>query len=118
MAEKERMTDFRPEDRPLLAAAALASAAWIVHLNVSYILVPESCADRSKLMLHAITLVCLAMTAVAGMLAWRQRHRVLPIPAQQERYRWMSTAAAVYSAALALVIVAQEIPNLMLRSCE
>jgi hypothetical protein len=112
MAEKERMTDFRPEDRRLIAALIIASSGWVLHLNVSYILVPESCSNGSKMMLHALTAICIAFTAIAAAMAWRLRTTA------REHVQWMATMTVAFSVGLALVIVAQEIPNLILRSCD
>ena len=121
MPEKEPKSDFRPADRKLVAAFLLTISAWFSHLNLSYMLVPESCENESKAVLHAITLVCLAVTAMAGVLAWRTGQAFLSqsetLP-WRERTRWMSLMITALAAAVMLVIVAQEIPNLILRSCD
>lgn len=104
--EREEKTDFTPLDRKLIFALFLAAIGWILHLNVSYLLMPQSCENGSKSILHVVTLVCLAITAAGGLLAWR------------ERARWMGMMIAVFAMVLLLVIVAQEIPNLILRSCD
>lgn len=118
MAQKERMTDFRREDRLLILATMMASSGWILHLNGSYLLAPESCAQGSKWMLHGLTIGCIGITAVAAAIAWRLRTPSVSDPEVAQRIRWMALATVVFSVALSIVIVAQEIPNLILRSCD
>ena len=109
----ERKTDFGTRDRWLLFAFILAPAAWLLHLNVSYMLVPESCGDGTKWMLHVVTLVCLAAAAAAAWIAWNIRRR-----AESDRMQWMAMLVMTQAFAMMVVILAQEIPNLMLRSCD
>jgi hypothetical protein len=121
MAEVERKTDFKPQDRWLTAALVLGSGGWFLHLNLSYILMPESCVDRSKAMLHLITIGCLLVTALGAGIAWRIRTRIIEAPTAlpgMDRTRWLATMIMILSLSLMVVIVAQEIPNLMLRSCD
>jgi hypothetical protein len=118
MAQKERKTDFRREDRLLIFATMMASSGWILHLNVSYVLAPESCDQRSKWMLHGLTIGCLVITAIAAAIAWRLRAPSVSDPEVAQRIHWMALATVVFSVALSMVIVAQEIPNLILRSCD
>jgi hypothetical protein len=115
----ERKTDFRTPDRWLNFALVLGPAAWIAHLNYSYMLVPESCAGGSKLKLHIATAICVAVALLAAAIAWAIRGRIAEEPELwHERARWMATFIVVLSVSMAVVIVAQEIPNLMLRSCQ
>jgi hypothetical protein len=109
----ERKSDFRPEDRWLIAAMLLSSSGWVLHLTVSYALVPESCGDRTKIMLHVVTAVCMAIIVVAAGIAWRVRSK-----SASERTHWVATMIFGLALGFALVVIAQEIPNLILRSCD
>jgi hypothetical protein len=120
-AAAERKTDFKPSDRWLTVALVLGTSGWFLHLNLSYILVPEACVDRTKAMLHLTTIACLLISAVGAAIAWRIRARIVSAPTalpDSDRTRWLSTMILWLSIALMVVIVAQEIPNLMLRSCD
>ena len=119
--EREEKTDFRPADRRLILALFLATGGWALHLNLSYILMPQSCENGSKAILHLVTVVCLALTGCGGLMAWRTPARHVPDTegvAWRERARWMAMMIAVFAAGLMLVIVAQEMPNLILGSCD
>ena len=121
MPEKERKSDFRAVDRKLIAAFFTAVSGWFLHLNLSYMLMPESCENRSKLILHVVTAGCLLVTMAAAVVAWRTRAAFTAQPEEmpgRELTRWMATLIAALSVALSIVIVAQEIPNLILRSCD
>jgi hypothetical protein len=116
----ERKTDFRPRDRWLLFALFLAPAAWMLHLDLSFALVRETCVDGSKLKLHILTAVCVAIALVAAAIAWWIRGVSLAEPETplSERTKWIATTAVILSISMAIVIVAQEIPNVILRSCD
>ena len=121
MSAPERKTDFKPNDRWLTLALILASSGWFLHLNVSYMLMPESCVDRSKAILHVTTVACLLVTAIGGVIAWRIRSGIVDAPTAlpwTDRTRWLSTMIFAFAVAMMVVILAQEIPNLMLRSCD
>lgn len=121
MGEKEPKSDFSQTDKKLILAFVLVIAAWALHLNLSYVLMPESCENRSKLLLHAITGGCLVVVMIAAMIAWRTHattillSETLPSAA---RTKWMAMLIVALAAGVMVVIVAQEIPNLILRSCD
>lgn len=114
-------SEFHPRDRWLIAAFIGAPSAWMLHLIISYSLVPESCERKTKLMLHVVTLLCAAIAAVAGVIAWRIRATCQLEPASavwKERTKWTATMTLVLAISMVVVIIAQEIPNLLLRSCD
>lgn len=117
----EEKREFAPRDRWLMFALILGPSAWLLHLNISYMLVPESCGDGTKLMLHVVAVVCFAGALGAAALAWSIRAKCIGEPDTvlwRERTKWVATFVFVLSLSMALVIVAQEIPNLMLGSCQ
>jgi predicted membrane protein len=110
---RERKSDFAPVDRWLLGAGVIGSGAWMLHLTISYLLVPESCGDRSKWMLHVVTIFCTAATLFAAAIAWR-----IGAAETDERRRWTANLVLALCLTMMLVVIAQEIPNLILRSCD
>lgn len=119
--KSEEKTEFRPRDRWLLFALFLGPAAWMLHLDLTYMLVPESCGRGSKLMLHGITLGCVAIALLAAGIAWKIRSECEGEPATvlwKDRTKWIATTALVLALSMVVVIVAQEIPNVLLRSCD
>ncbi|HYO16240.1 MAG TPA: hypothetical protein VE685_23830 [Thermoanaerobaculia bacterium] len=108
----------------LLGLAAFAGpVAWALHLQVSYSLAPTACDMQSKIFLHLATLGCLLL-AGAGALVGRRYWKELPEGSTEKgevelsRARFMALASTVLSLAFALVIVAAEVPNWILRVCD
>lgn len=117
----EQKTEFRPRDRWLNFALVLGPTAWMLHLGISYMLVSESCEHGTKLMLHGVTAACVALALIAAAIAWKIRAACLDDPAPalwKDRTRWLATMIVCLSLAMTLVILAQQIPNLLLRSCD
>lgn len=119
---KSLKTDFRASDKWLTFTLCVGPVAALANQGVMYALVPESCVRGSKLMLHASTAAFLVLCAVGALIAWRIGARFVPTtPAPDrlvERTRWLALAGVVLCVFSALVIVAMEIPNLILRSCD
>jgi hypothetical protein len=128
-------TDFRAHDRWLVVALNLGPLAALTNLAVSYALAPETCIRDSKLLLHVSAGVFFVLALAAVFIARRalvagQRLTVdgntgaagpstaNRQPPTEERTRWMANAAISLSIASAVLIVAMEIPNLILRSCD
>lgn len=113
-------TDFRSGDRLLIFAFILGPLAALTDLGAAYTLVPTACSHGSKMMLHVTTVICLIVALAATLLGRRymnghdQPDSILWI----ERTRWMALAATLLGIAAAIIIVALEIPNVILRSCD
>jgi cytochrome bd-type quinol oxidase subunit 2 len=117
----EDKTEFRTRDRWLLTAFALGPLTALTHLSVSYALVPTACDRASKTMLHVTTAVALLLCIVAGAIAAAILRRCATEDARllwQQRTRWFATTALVLAIFSAVVILAMEIPNVILRSCD
>ena len=116
----EQKTEFRTRDRWLMFAFALGPSAALAQLIVMYALVGSACAAGSKTMLHVTTLVFLLLAAAAAAIGWSVHKRFSDAEGVlwQERTRWMAMVTFVMSIASIVVIVALEIPNWMLRSCD
>jgi hypothetical protein len=119
---KPLKTDFRPLDKWLTFTLLLGPVASLTNLTVSYALVPEACERGTKLALHLSALVCFAACLGGALLAWRIAMSFVPqgpVPDRMiERTRWLAIAGVVLCVFSALVIVAMEIPNVILRSCD
>jgi hypothetical protein len=115
-------TEFRARDRELLFAFVAGPVAVLTNLTISYMLVPESCERQSKLILHLTTAVFLVVIAGAFALARSIHRRFTAAEAKlilwQERTEWMARSAMILGVASMIVLVAMEIPNLILRSCD
>jgi len=117
---KPLKTDFRTHDKWLVFAFALGPLAALSNLTLSYILVPESCMRGSKLMLHVSAASFFVLTAVAALIAWRVREQIGAPHADDlhERTRWLADGAIILAISSAVLILAMEIPNVILRSCD
>jgi hypothetical protein len=118
--QTENKTEFHARDRWLIMAFCLGPMAVLTHLNVSYALVAESCARGSKTMLHLSAAVFLIVALCGAAIGWPLYRRFAGAEGVlwQERTRWVSLVATVLSLASAIVILAMEIPNVLLRSCD
>ncbi len=117
---KNLKTDFRTHDKWLVFAFVLGPLAALSNVTVSYALMPESCIRGSKLILHISFAVFFALTLLAIGIAWRTRASFGP-PTEDdlhERTHWLANSAMVLAIGSALVLIAMEIPNLILRSCD
>ena len=105
-------TEFGPRDRWLMFAFVVGPMAALTHLMVSYALVPSSCEQQSKTLLHSSSLAFFLLALIGAWIGWRERH------SGNERARWLAMAVMLLALGSALVIVALEIPNVILRSCD
>jgi hypothetical protein len=119
MSELQK-TEFRTRDRWLLLAFILGPFAALSDLGVAYTLVPTACSHGSKMMLHVTAITCLIF-ALAAALIGRHYHSEFDAPDSVlwiERTRWMATSSIILGIASAVIIIALEIPNVILRSCD
>lgn len=116
----EQKTELRTRDRWLMVAFLLGPLSVLVHQSVSYSLVPTSCVEGSKAILHAVTVVFLLVAAAAALIANSIRVRFEHHDGLlwQDRTRWFATVALVLSIASIMIIVAMEIPNWILGNCQ
>jgi uncharacterized Tic20 family protein len=90
------------------AGLFLPPLAWFANLEVNFALAPMACSGHAKIALLLVSLAALVIALAGCFLAWTQR----------SFDRRLGIGGAVLSAFLAMVIVAQAIPNLILRGCE
>jgi hypothetical protein len=99
---------------------------WLALLQVNYVLSYVSCETRQNWFLHAATGVAIVLVSAAGYVAWRygppeDREELSPPVTRttaEMRARWMATGGVALSLWFILVIVATEIPVLLLRPCQ
>ena len=117
---KPLKTDFRAHDRWLVIVMAAGPVAALTNLSLSYALAPESCRQGTKLWLHVSFAVFVGISVASALIARRIGSRFdagSPDPLV-ERTRWQATAALILSIASVVLLIAMEIPNLILRSCD
>jgi hypothetical protein len=119
---KSLKTDFRSQDKWLTFTAFVGPVAALTDLTVMYTLVPETCVRGSKMLLHVSAAVFFAACIAGALLARRIGSNFTPdgpVPDRMvERTRWLALAGVILCLFSALVIVAMEIPNVILRSCD
>jgi hypothetical protein len=93
--------------------------AWAALLETNYVLSYVACEQRHAWMLHLGTALALALVALGALAAWRARPSSDgPASSTAEaRARFMATGALALCAAFALVILATELPVLILHPC-
>ena len=118
MSEDKR--EFAARDRWLLLSFWLGPMAALTNLTLNYALAAEACDRGTKTMLHLITFAFVVIALGSALLA-RRYYKQCEEPdgvLWMERTRWVSLVAMVLSLASAVVIVAMEVPNVILRSCD
>lgn len=101
---------------------------WLMLLEFNYVSAYVACESRATWFMHAAVLIGVAMVALAGMLAWRARygefydHDPATDPLATEtrtlRSNWMSISGVAISAWFIVVILAMEVPILVLKECQ
>lgn len=116
----EQKTEFRPRDRWLMFALWGGPLAVLSNLNVNYALVAEACDRGTKTMLHLFTLAFVLVALVCAAIGHRYYKECERSEEMlwRERTRWLALVATVMSLASVVVLIAMEIPNVLLRSCD
>lgn len=118
-----RLTAENKQDLALWTGVLAGPIAWALQFQINYSLVQTACDSGNKLALHLVTLAALLAVAGGAVAAWRIWKR-LPEgsrdqgDAHQARARFMALSGLAMSAFFAVLIVATEIPNLVLRACD
>jgi hypothetical protein len=106
----------------LWAGLAAGPLAWAAQLEVNYILSYVACETRTTWMLHLSTAVALVVVGLGAMAARRvltaaRAETGAPGEKALTRTRAMALSGVVLCAWFALVILATDVPALMLRPC-
>ncbi len=101
---------------------------WLALLEVQYVLAYVACETRSTWFMHLAVVIALLLVAGAGYAAWTasfgnmMADQTLTPPLSDEtrlqRSRWMSLAGVAFSAWFMVVILAMEVPLVVLRECQ
>ena len=110
----------------LWAGALTGPLVWLAMLEVNYLLTYVACESGHKWFMHLTVLVAVAVVATAGYLSWRYGPPADPgvdtppvtRETAEQRARWMALYGIASSVWFIIVIVANEIPILVLRACE
>ncbi len=113
------------DDRPLVEWAGVLAGplAFLLNLQVSYMLVPWACATGAQGTLYFVAAGALLLSGLGGLTSWRvwqRRGREWPgdeagaVP----RSRLLAVLGLLTSVLFALVIVAQGIPTFILSACQ
>ena len=102
--------------------------AWLTLLEVHYALSYVACESRQTWFLHLATAIAVLLVAGAGVFGWRasqgppltREHPSHPLSddTRHQRARWMSAAGIAFSAFFILIILAMEVPIVVLRTCQ
>jgi hypothetical protein len=112
--------ELRGRERLLLFAFALGPLAALSNLAVCYTLVPTACARGSNVLLHA-SAALFVVIALASALIGRHYHAQFGETGgmlSRERMRWLALVTIVLGLSSVVIIVAMELPNILLRSCQ
>lgn len=119
---REEKSDFDNSDRLLSALVLAPPLVWFTHLTVSYVWVPSSCATGDWTKLHVFTALALVATIASGWASWTALSRLGyggtdhgdPI---ETRKRLMAIVGVVFAVTFAVLVIANEVPNVVLERC-
>ncbi len=96
---------------------------WLISFEALFALNPWACIFQTKLALFIVSIVAFALSAAAGLLAWRQwselGREADPRGGDSiSRSRIMAFSGVILSTLTCLIIIAQAIPELVLEACQ
>jgi TRAP-type C4-dicarboxylate transport system permease small subunit len=106
----------------LWAGLLTAPLAFLLHLQINYMLTTQLCPDGRKLVLHLVTFAFLLVAAVGGFIAWLNWESTgRRWPGEQanvpDRSRFMAVVGLLISALIVLAFIAQLIPQFIFDPC-
>jgi len=107
----------------LWAGLLLAPAAFLLNLELSYVMVYPSCVRGTSLPVHVVHAGCILLAALGTVIAWRSwqtegREWLDEAGGAVGRSRFMAGLGLWVSALFVLVIIAQWIPTFFLHPCQ
>lgn len=101
------------------SGAFLAPLAWFAGMQANFALATLACSTGTKVLLHLVSAATLVLSGGAAALSWRQWRASASGEPQVPPVRGeIALASFVVGIGTSLVVVAQAIPNLLLRACE
>lgn len=117
----------RRRQAALWAGLLTGPIVWLTLLETQYVLSYVACETRTTWFMHLAIVVALGLVGTAGWAAWSAsgeapRDDDAPTPpgghdTRTQRARWMSLAGVMLSAWFVVVILAMEVPLLILGVC-
>jgi hypothetical protein len=97
--------------------------AFLLNLQLSYMLVQPVCVTAHHLVLHLVPVGALLLTAGGGVSAWRNWRRTGQTESSEAagvlpRSRFLAGVGLLTSGLFIVVIVAQWLPNFILTACQ
>ena len=100
--------------------------AWFTMLEANYLLTYVACESGHKWFMHAVVLAAIGLVATAGYFSWvygppgDPEIDTPPVTrdTSEQRARWMALYGVASSIWFIIVILANEIPILVLHACE
>jgi hypothetical protein len=102
--------------------------AWLTLLEVNYLFAYVACEVQRTWFMHLASAIAAVLVGVAGVAAWRASdgditaEETLTDPLSDEtrtqRSRWMSLAGVALSIWFIVVILAMEVPIVVLKECQ
>ena len=107
----------------LWAGVLAGPLAFLCQLQINYVLVPWACTTGHRFVLHLVSLFALLIVLSASFIAWRIRGRLRDVTDHQSggpvaRSKFMAGLGLLTSALFLLLIIAQEIPNVVMNPCQ
>src|SRR5512132_763576 len=110
----------------LWAGVLTGPIVWFAMLEANYVLAYVACESGHKWFMHLVVFVALALVGTSGCLAWMfgppEDPEIDTPPVTREtaeqRARWMAMYGVASSIWFIIVILANEIPILVLQACE
>ena len=106
-------TDTTSTNRVLWFGFLSGPTAWTVHELVSYLLVGVACGTGRSIVLHLVSLACLALAAAGAYVAYRGR--VLETPRNAADV--LAVAGVLLNGLFAFAIIMESLPSLVVSPC-
>ena len=121
--ERERETPPGERPGPLWFGLLAGPVAFLVNLQVMFMLVPWACAGRWRLGLWLFPLLMVALSLAGAFVGWTNWRRVgREWPGEeggpQPRSRFMATLGVLVGVFMALVVVAHWLATIFLSPCQ
>jgi hypothetical protein len=107
----------------LLASVLIGPLAFLLNLQINYMLVDLVCQVQGKAGMHLVAAMCLSLTIGSGIVAWRAWHQAGPdFPGDEYgtigHARFFAFWGLLSSSLFFFVILAQWIPIFILNPCQ
>jgi hypothetical protein len=96
---------------------------WLISFEANFALSSWACVTQGKAALYAVSVLALLLSAGSGLLAWREWGELGKEPpgdgeGAMPRSRMMAMGGVLLSTLFCLVILAQAIPEVILKACD